>query len=627
MDEKQKMNVIQLIAAALAAVMLAAVCFLLSFVMSSCSAVGEDTGEGPQGRGNAGGTGSAIAFTADTGGTSPAVSDGDGTARTRTAPGTMTLDGSGSTESLQAKGFGVFACHTGVHPYVSTSTTANLMWNQLVGYNGSTGQWEYAPLVYWPNFDEGVEEYVTFFAYAPHSTNAQHCIADMSRPDETGDPWILYQLGGSEEAGGDGGGQSQQVDLLYDFRKDLRRDRNVNTRVDLTFRHALACAGDQVAVTAGPRLQRLLMRYAASMGGDVTLTLRTLTLDYLLTRKGRLVLNSATQPNWQAVESEDAKVHRYLRLSPGHRLAVSSASACTVTDYSVSGQGVFYIPVETGDERQQVTATATWQLTNGDEGEVSTSVDLSMVSDYSRSNGLRFTLELPEPECTGVALSRATVGMVVCSHGKAHAATTGALSCEGRKVAVVAYVGDGDSSDGTYNHGLAIALSDAGRAQWCGQEDEACLGSQPGSESAALSLCDGLAATAALLSAGDGHSHDAARLAADYRYDASVGAGSHPAGTSRWFLPSMGQWCLMAKAMTGRSSALSSSENGDYLAAVFNPLITAAGGTGVRGAANELYWSSTESSRQNAWYMSFEKGKTSKDDKTTLYYVRPVLAY
>ena len=33
----------------------------------------------------------------------------------------------------------------------------------------------------------------------------------------------------------------------------------------------------------------------------------------------------------------------------------------------------------------------------------------------------------------GVALSKATVGMVICEHGKAYEATTGNLACGGKK--------------------------------------------------------------------------------------------------------------------------------------------------------------------------------------------------
>ena len=63
----------------------------------------------------------------------------------------------------------------------------------------------------------------------------------------------------------------------------------------------------------------------------------------------------------------------------------------------------------------------------------------------------------------------------------------------------------------------------------------------------------------------------------------------------------------------------------------FAALLEAAGADGFHGGTNQKYWSSTESSDSNAWYMSFEEGKTSKDEKpgkaSNTYFVRPVLAF
>lgn len=361
-------------------VLTGAAAILASAVMvSACSLVDEDTSACAPRQ-----SGSAIAFTVK----------GDSTVRTRAAQGTMTLDGSGSTVSLRDRGFGVFACHTGVHPYVSMSTSPNLMYNQLVTFDHDASAWTYSPIVYWPKYDMDVEEYVTFFAYAPHSTRSGGCIADMSLAGEMGDPWILYQLGGGEEADGANGWKSGQTDLVYDFRKDVRHSEVAST-VNFTFRHALACAGDAITLTVGPAMKEQLQQYAAASGSEVTLTLKSLTLDYQLTRKGRLVLNGSNQPNWQVVESEDPKVHRYLRLRPDHRLAVASSSTCSVTDYTTSGHGIFFIPVEVGGEPQQVAVTATYQISNGDAGEQTTTVPLSRFSEASQSTGVRLTLNLP----------------------------------------------------------------------------------------------------------------------------------------------------------------------------------------------------------------------------------------
>ena len=340
------------------------------------------------------GTGaSAIAFAAST--------DAERSA-TRTAQGTITLDGAGSTVSLQSQGFGVFACHTGLHPYISTSTTTNLLYNQLVSYDALSNAWTYAPQVYWPNSSAGVPEYATFFAYAPHSDNAAHCIVDMSRYDDKGDPWILYQLGGTKQADGADGWKAKQVDLLYDFLKDKMRGATLSTKVKFDFKHALACVGDRIVVSCHESItDRLRGVYTNS---TVEFTVTSITIDYLLTRKGRLVLNNNTQPNWQAVDSEDAKVHRTLTFTPNQVLAraTSSLNATSTTFDSGDGHGIFYIPIESGNTKQQATITAQYTITSGDpaqvveEGSVSTVVDLSFVSNANQGRNLNITLRIPQ---------------------------------------------------------------------------------------------------------------------------------------------------------------------------------------------------------------------------------------
>ena len=581
------MNVVQLIGTS-GVVMLVMIIILLIMLLTGCTAA-DDCAQGGQYPQT---TGSAVVFS---------VADSTARGTTRTAPGTMTLDGTGSTVSLKEKGFGVFACHTGTHPYVSTSTTSNLMYNQLVSYNDGAGAWEYSPQVYWPNSDDDVPEYVSFFAYAPHSNNANGCIADMSRPEDVGDPWILYQLGGSSNADGEDGWKANQVDLVYDFRKDCRRGNELSENVKFSFRHALASIGDRVTVGCGQSVANALS--LAYQGTPITFVLKRFTLDYVLTRKGCLILNSNGQPNWKAVESEDSKVHRLITFEPDQRMAyVSTSSRCdTYTYQTEADNGVFYIPVESGLDRQRIELTADYEVQVDSparvvrEGQITGSADLSMIAEASKGRNLTVTLHMPEVACTGSELTTASVGQIICSHGRVHNATTAPLSCLGAKVAVVTYVGSDNGLASPNNHGLALALEDA-----------------PGwpADNATTYVWG-----------------DAAAAASAYQYHYLAETGTHPDGTSVWFLPSMVQWEKMLKAVTGGVSELNAIENADYKANRFNPVLDAAGGTGVRSAADELYWSSTASSNSNAYYMSFEKGKSNSTAKTTRYYVRPVLAF
>ena len=600
------MNIIQLIFWTVFGMLVVVTAVCIAILLSGCSATDDVTGGANGGDRK---QGSAIAFSVS----------GDSTARaaTRTAQGTITL-----TE-LQAQGFGVFACHTGTHPYVSTSTSSNLMYNQQVTWDDVNSVWEYSPLVYWPVADEDQTNYVSFFAYAPHSENAGGCIADMSRPEDTGDPWILYQLGGDSEDW-----QDSQVDLVYDFKKDQRRQYPISTKVSMNFKHALATIGDRVTITCSEELQAMLK--TLYIGTDVVMTVNTLTVDYLLTSKGRLVLNSNGTPNWQAVESGDQKVHRYLRLTQPQAVArATSASNCLLNDIDTTDVGIFYIPLEVGTDKQKVTVTADYTITTGatqyvvSEGSVSATVDLSFVANASEARNLKITLNVPEIECSGAPLTEATVGQTICEHGRVHTSTTGSLPCNGRKVAVVAYAGSGSGEAG-FSHGLALALNDATTSAWCTTTGTACTSIRVDSKADALNLFNGVAITN-LLASHATHSHTAAIVARAYVYanDEYI-SGAHPTGTSQWMLPSMGQWNLMVKDLTGVATGLDTSENAAYRSSAFNSLITAAGGIGL---AAENYWSCTESSTNNAWYVNFESGKINSSTKTDLLHVRPAIAF
>ena len=319
----------------------------------------------------------------------------DGIGPTRTAPGTITLDGTNAGEvSLRSEGFGVFACHTGLHPYVSSSVTPNLMWNQQVTYDNANAVWDYTPLVYWPNTSEGLYPYVSFYAYAPYAaapgtgtTAAERCIVDMSLPVEQGDPWLVYQLGGSDDDW-----QAHQVDLLYDFQRDQQQG-DVAHRVDFRLRHALACAGDKIQVVCSTELLQQLMK--AYSGTPVSITLNRITLAYTLLRKGRLWLNSTDKPRWESVASESPTVERLLTLQPpsGHVLATAtSATACDTDNYSATNQGIFYIPLSVEGCPQQVTITVDYTTSTGLNGSLTTTVDLTAVAEASTNRSFRIVL-------------------------------------------------------------------------------------------------------------------------------------------------------------------------------------------------------------------------------------------
>lgn len=241
----------------------------------------------------------------------------------------------------------------------------------------------------------------------------------------------------------------------------------------------------------------------------------------------------------------------------------------------------------------------------------------------------------PTP-CTGSPLNSATVGMIICSHGNVHTATTGALSCGGKKVAIVAYKGVAGTADTSVDSngytGLAIALTDANGGapcQWWDNTNANCV-SKSNITSTAFGFMAGIKDTRQMANATggcSGHTHDAAKAVNNYQYDASVPAGAHPTVTSQWFLPTIGQWILIVKGMCGDLGSLTASIPSTYYytAANFNVKILAAGGTGVK---NKSYWTSVELNIDHTWNMNFATSSVSNSSKTsTDCYVRAVLAF
>ena len=248
---------------------------------------------------------------------------------------------------------------------------------------------------------------------------------------------------------------------------------------------------------------------------------------------------------------------------------------------------------------------------------------------------------IPAPTpCTGSPLNSATVGMIICSHGNVHTATPGALSCGGKKVAVVAYkgaAGSADTSTGSSGYcGLAIALNDANggaTCQWWDNTNANCV-STSSVTSTAFGFMAGIKDTQQMANAKgvcSGHTHDAAKAVNNYQYDASVSAGAHPTGTSQWFLPTIGQWILIVKGMCGdhgdlrMSTAMDTGINDNYKTASFDTNITAAGGTSVQ---NLFFWPSIEKDIDASWGVDFVNGRASYYTKIgNMAYVRAVLAF
>lgn len=234
----------------------------------------------------------------------------------------------GDDASLQAGGFGVFGCYTGLHNYSESDANSSFMYNQELEWVSGDAHWEYNPVKYWPG-EEGHK--VSFFAYAPYSEcDGTGCIPSCVRYQETADPWVMYRI--AEDP-------AQQVDLLYATPLLDQTKMAVNERLEFTFKHALACVGDNVTISTSA----------------TGVTLKEVSIDYTLTAKGRLVLWNRGSANWTPIQSEDV-------------VTVRSVSLLTAGNEPLpktfSGQGLFCIPAEAAGYPQKATIHVTYVVNN-----------------------------------------------------------------------------------------------------------------------------------------------------------------------------------------------------------------------------------------------------------------------
>lgn len=164
------------------------------------------------------------------------------------------------------------------------------------------------------------------------------------------------------------------------------------------------------------------------------------------------------------------------------------------------------------------------------------------------------------------------LGNVFCSDGSVYATKDAATTAGKTPLAKIAYLGNDAETSPTntaFKNGLALALEDVSDTKtWCSQTSVTCLGTQYDNSTKFNDLA-GIANTDELVNK-TGHTHAAASAARDYN------SGTHPAGTSAWFLPSAGQWDKMIGS-------------------------TGLGLSNLGLVANVSYWSSTEDGASSAW--------------------------
>lgn len=220
----------------------------------------------------------------------------------------------------------------------------------------------------------------------------------------------------------------------------------------------------------------------------------------------------------------------------------------------------------------------------------------------------------------------AQLGRVLATDGKYYKTVTAATNAGTTASGMIVYWGDGDTSDNTYNQGLAIALSDVvNNGQWGAIEDV--TGITDTGPNAASSMVDknGIANTNALVSKWPTGTYS---YAANHCASMST---ARPSSSSNWFLPSQGQFVLMMNSYgAGYGTSTYAYDNitkGAVVTAINNAL-TNAGGTALSNSPlNGRYWTSTEIKENCAGDWSAFNSSFGYNDKTNEQNVRAMFAF
>lgn len=192
------------------------------------------------------------------------------------------------------------------------------------------------------------------------------------------------------------------------------------------------------------------------------------------------------------------------------------------------------------------------------------------------------------------------VGKVIGADGKLYKTVTAATNAGTTASGVVAYwgvTGSVEASNSAYR-GLAVSTADVATfIPWCTDPSGWFAGS---TLAQALDARNGWERTNSFgrPSSRDiediyGHHHQHQAAAAAYDYSVS-----RPTGVSPWFIPTMGQWNMIAQGLTGTTADISETDNPDYTYSNLSAKLTAAGASGLTWA---VYWSSTEVDGTYMW--------------------------
>lgn len=211
---------------------------------------------------------------------------------------------------------------------------------------------------------------------------------------------------------------------------------------------------------------------------------------------------------------------------------------------------------------------------------------------------------------TAASVSSDDIGSVIGVDGNIYlnATAAAAASPATTAVAMITYVGSKNAESSPYNHGLALALSDAngGYIQWKKEPSDA--GHTKQTDRNNFTSESGLQYNDA--------THNTDTYPAFKAAIANNGI-AQPTNCSAWFLPTAYQWNQMIDAC---KNVLGTKNSYEDLRDGFNSV----GGTNMELGE---YWSSTEDGINQSWNYLFQLGYWSLQSKDFISYVRSALAF
>ena len=234
--------------------------------------------------------------------------------------------------------------------------------------------------------------------------------------------------------------------------------------------------------------------------------------------------------------------------------------------------------------------------------------------------------------------STSYVGYCISTSGFVFSSATNCTNAGQTPIAMIAYYGSGADSYSSSYKGIALALKDLNdinsyTASICPNANGACGMSRATNLATALSLTNGIQSTANYLANKNGHNHTNGKVEGRWTVAYNLVQWRknypHPSGTSDWFLPTLGQYNIMYKAMQKKAGKTqynyTQTANSGMMSNVWQSYLTNAGGTTFR---NGCTITSTESGNGSMWCNHNTSGCAGiNESKLGTWYCRFVFAF